>query len=89
MSMVAKAATSDAHHRAYRGNGRVYNVLSDHAVAADYTPLRKEGIVVNETHCKKTRMANLTGEQYGGGYSRSSFLRKGVTISRSLLQNGT
>src|SRR6266581_2580808 len=35
------------------------------------------------------RMANLTREQYGGGYSRSSFLRKDVKISRSLLQNGT
>jgi hypothetical protein len=23
----------------------------------------------------------VTGEQYGGGYSRSSFLRKGVEIS--------
>jgi len=38
---------------------------------------------------KKTRMANLTGEQYGSGYPRSSFLRKGIKISRSLLQNGT
>jgi hypothetical protein len=36
-----------------------------------------------------SRMANLTGEQYGGGYSRASFVRKGVKISRSLLQNGT
>jgi hypothetical protein len=31
-------------------------------------------------------MANLTGEQYGGGSSRSSFLRKDVKISRLLLQ---
>ena len=38
---------------------------------------------------KKTRMANLTGEQYGSGYPRSSFLRKGTKISRALLQNGT
>jgi hypothetical protein len=37
---------------------------------------------------KKTRMANLTGEQYDWSYSRSSFVRKGVKISRSLLQNG-
>src|SRR5947209_12873020 len=31
---------------------------------------------------KKTRMANLTGEQYGSGYPRSSFLRKGIKISQ-------
>jgi hypothetical protein len=34
MGMVAKAATADALHPAYRGNGRVYNVLSDNAVSA-------------------------------------------------------
>jgi SRSO17 transposase len=37
---------------------------------------------------KKTRMANLTREQYNSGYSRSALLRKGVKISRSLLQTG-
>jgi len=35
-----------------------------------------------------SRMANLTREQYDSGYSRSALLRKGVKISRSLLQNG-
>jgi transposase-like protein len=37
---------------------------------------------------KKTRMANLTREQYNSGYSRSALLRKGVKISRSLLHTG-
>jgi hypothetical protein len=45
-----------------------------------------EGVLTPQP--KKTRMANLTREQYNSGDSRSALLRKGVKISRSLLQTG-